>query len=73
MLIRMQPGSSYPAHRHGGPEQCLVLEGDVEVNGMTFHAGDYQCMLHGSVHNITRTTNGCVLLIVSSQHDELLA
>jgi anti-sigma factor ChrR (cupin superfamily) len=73
MLIRMQPGSTYPSHRHAGPEQCLVLEGDVEVNGLRFDAGDYQCMLTGSVHNVTSTINGCLLLIVSSQHDQLLA
>ena len=72
MLIRMAPGATYPAHRHGGAEQCLVLEGDVEVNDVELKAGDYQCAARDSLHGVTRTDNGCLLLIVSSQRDELL-
>ncbi len=72
MLIRMEPGSAYPAHRHGGPEQCFVIEGDVEVGDLVLHAGDYQCAAGESVHQITTTKNGCTLLIVSSLRDELL-
>jgi anti-sigma factor ChrR (cupin superfamily) len=73
MLVRMAPGSEYPAHRHGGPEQCFVLEGDVRVGDLVLHAGDYQCAAPASVHEITRTEQGCLLLIISSQHDELMA
>jgi anti-sigma factor ChrR (cupin superfamily) len=72
MLVRMAPGSTYPAHRHGGPEQCFVLEGDLRVGDIVLHAGDFQCAASDSVHEITRTDGGCLLLIVSSQHDELL-
>jgi anti-sigma-K factor RskA len=28
-LVKMEPGASYPAHRHNKPEQCLVVEGDL--------------------------------------------
>jgi anti-sigma factor ChrR (cupin superfamily) len=73
MLIRMAAGTEYPAHRHGGPEQCLVVEGDLRVGDVVLHAGDYQCASRDSIHDITRTENGCLLLIVSSQHDQLLA
>jgi quercetin dioxygenase-like cupin family protein len=72
MLIRMAPGSSYPSHRHGGPEHCLVLEGDVRAGGVVLDAGDYQCAAHDSVHEPTHTVNGCLLLIVSSLQDRLL-
>jgi anti-sigma factor ChrR (cupin superfamily) len=73
MLVRMERGSTYPSHRHRTPEQCLVLEGDLRVGDLVLHAGDFQCAAEGSVHDITRTVEGCLLLIVSSQHDELLA
>jgi anti-sigma factor ChrR (cupin superfamily) len=73
MLVRMEPGSTYPSHRHGSPEQCLVLEGDLRVGDLVLHAGDFQCAAQDSIHDITRTVEGCLLLIVSSQHDELLA
>lgn len=72
MLIRMEPGAEYPAHEHGGPEQCLVLEGDLRVGDLVLHAGDFQCAPAASIHDVSRTTGGCLLLIVSSQHDRLL-
>jgi anti-sigma factor ChrR (cupin superfamily) len=73
MLIRMDPGSTFPSHRHGGPEECLVLEGEIRVGDLVLRAGDYQCAPLHSVHEVTRTDTGCLLLIVSSQHDQLLA
>lgn len=73
MLIRMEPGSEYPAHRHGGNEECLVLEGDLRVGDLVLQAGDYQCCATSSIHDVTHTVNGCLLLIVSSTHDQLLA
>jgi quercetin dioxygenase-like cupin family protein len=72
MLVRMEPGSSYPIHRHAGAEECLVLQGDLEVGGETLHAGDYQHADEGSRHAVQSTEKGCLLLIVSSQEDELL-
>lgn len=72
LLIRMEPGAEYPAHEHGGPEQCLVLEGDLRVGDLVLHAGDFQCAPAASIHDVSRTTGGCLLLIVSSQHDRLL-
>ncbi|HYO83610.1 MAG TPA: cupin domain-containing protein [Bryobacteraceae bacterium] len=72
MLVRMEPGSKYVPHRHGGPEQCFVLQGDVREGGHVFSAGDFQCLAEGSVHGAQWTEGGCLLLIVSSLKDELL-
>ncbi len=73
MLVRMQAGASYPSHRHNGFEECYVLQGDLSVGEMTLRTGDYQRAEGGSVHVVQSTTDGCLLFIVSSQHDELLA
>jgi len=74
MLVRMDAGAAYPAHRHGGAEECYVLEGDLEIVGkQELRAGDYQRMETGSIHPLQRTRNGCLLLITSSRHDELVA
>lgn len=73
MLVRMQPGSSYPSHRHGGFEECYVISGDLAVGDTLMTAGDYQRADGGSVHVVQSTRAGCVLFIVSSRHDELLA
>ena len=72
MLVRMEPGSSYPIHKHAGAEECYVLEGDLDVGGEKLHAGDYQRAGAGSRHRLQSTEKGCLLLIVSSQDDELL-
>lgn len=72
MLIRMEPGATWVPHRHAGPEQCFVLEGDVREGGDVFHAGDFQCAVENSVHGVQWTEKGCLLLINCSQHDEII-
>jgi anti-sigma factor ChrR (cupin superfamily) len=72
MLVRMAAGAAYPPHVHGGPEECLVLEGDLLVGSTRMRAGDYQRIGRGGVHGVQSTDAGCLLFIVSSLHDRLL-
>lgn len=72
MLIRMAPGTSYPRHRHGGDEECFVIRGVLKIEDHVLRAGDYQFAPRGSIHGVQSTDEGCMLLIVSSRHDELL-
>ena len=69
MMIRMEPGSSYSPHRHAGPEQCFVLEGDLSVGDDVMRPGDYQYAPAQSRHGVQRTDQGCLLLITSSLSD----
>jgi anti-sigma factor ChrR (cupin superfamily) len=71
-LIRMAPGTSYPRHHHQGPEECLVLEGDLQVSEMVLHPGDYQWAPAGSCHGVQSTQQGCLLLVTSSLTDEFI-
>jgi hypothetical protein len=72
MLVRMAAGTAYPAHRHGGVEECLVLSGEILVGERPMKAGDYQISQRDSVHPVQSTRDGCLLYIRSSQDDELL-
>lgn len=72
LLVRMEPGTDYPSHRHGGVEECYVLEGDLCGPDFEMQAGDYQRLAGGSVHGRQFTRGGCLLFIVSSLHDEML-
>lgn len=72
MLVRMDPGTSYGRHVHGGTEQCFVLEGDLRDERMVAHAGDFQSFPAGSTHGRQSTDAGCLLLIVSSLRDRML-
>jgi quercetin dioxygenase-like cupin family protein len=71
MLVRMKPGARYPGHVHAAAEECYVLAGDLHVGDRRMHAGDYQRAEPGSTHPVQSTDEGCVLLLVSSLHDEL--
>lgn len=74
MLVRMEPGSAYPGHRHRGAEDCYVIQGDLIIEGeRTLHGGDYVRAAPGSVHRVQSTRGGNVLLIVSSLGDEIVA
>jgi anti-sigma factor ChrR (cupin superfamily) len=51
VLIRMLPGSSYPAHRHVGPEEVLVLAGGYRDEWGEHRAGTWLAYPAGSVHD----------------------
>lgn len=73
MLVRMAPGAAYPAHRHGGDEECYVLSGDLRVGpDLVMRAGDFQRVPDGSRHPVQSTEGGCLLYLSSSLSDELL-
>jgi anti-sigma factor ChrR (cupin superfamily) len=52
MLVRMDPGASYPSHRYAGAEECFVLEGDLHVGDNELGPGDYQYAGEGSDHAV---------------------
>ncbi len=62
-LVRMDPKTVFPSHAHNDAEQCLVLEGDVQSDGITAYAGDFTYMPAGSNHEPLYTEGGCLLLI----------
>lgn len=73
MLVKMEPGSSYPVHRHARTEQCLVIEGDLIHNGHTYYPGDFTWAEPGSIDPPLETARGNLLLIIASPEDEILA
>ncbi|MCY2960868.1 MAG: cupin domain-containing protein [Planctomycetota bacterium] len=50
VLIRMAPGCGYPAHRHVGVEEVLVLRGGYRDEQGEHRAGAYLRYPPGSVH-----------------------
>jgi DNA-binding NarL/FixJ family response regulator len=71
-LVRMQAGTHFPAHRHGGTEEVFVLAGDLVVEGQTMKQGDYCRAETDSIHGESYTGSGCLFLLKASQHDEIL-
>jgi len=50
VLIRMAPGRGYPAHRHVGIEEVLILRGGYRDESGEHRAGDYLRYPAGSAH-----------------------
>lgn len=63
-LMRMQPGSTLPAHIHSRDEVSMILEGDAVVgDAQVMGPGDFQFMPAGIDHATIRSMGGCVAFI----------
>jgi quercetin dioxygenase-like cupin family protein len=71
MLVRAEPGATYPAHRHSGPEDCYVIRGSLEIEGHILRAGDFHHAEGDSDHAELRTDEGVEVLLVASASDYL--
>ena len=63
MLVRLEPGTTFPAHYHPADEETYVLEGETWFGDIHLKAGDYHLAPEGTSHGEVRTDTGCVLLI----------
>jgi anti-sigma factor ChrR (cupin superfamily) len=75
VLIRMEPGCSYPTHRHNGVEEVFILQGGYRDARGTHRAGDYVLNEAGSAHNPTALTDpdeDCIMLAVAHGGIELV-
>ncbi|MCX6622603.1 MAG: cupin domain-containing protein [Acidobacteria bacterium] len=69
MLLRMSPGSSFPAHYHSETEQCYVVQGDVRWRDLIYRAGDFVVAPKGSIHPPITTVEGNILLLVAGRNE----
>ena len=74
VLIRMQPGCAYPAHRHSGPEEVFILQGGYRDARGEHRAGDYLLNEAGSSHHPVALTGAedCIMLAIAHGRIELL-
>ena len=70
-LVRMDAGTHFPAHRHQGPEEVFLLDGDLVVEGKKMKPGDYCRAETGTIHSESYTESGCLFLLIASQLDEI--
>ena len=62
-MLRMEPGSEIPAHRHTHADQSVfVVEGDLVEEGITYGPGSFLFAKAGTAHGPHATKGGCVLL-----------
>jgi anti-sigma factor ChrR (cupin superfamily) len=71
-LVRMDPGTRYPSHRHNGPEEVFLLDGDYVVEGQIMRPGDYCNAQPASTHGESYTKAGCKFILSACQLDQIL-
>jgi anti-sigma factor ChrR (cupin superfamily) len=62
-LVRAERGAVVPAHVHDGAEECLVIEGDVQIGNVDLRAGDYHVAPRGTTHPFLTTRGGCIVFL----------
>lgn len=73
LLLDVAPGTRFPAHHHGGDEECYVLSGSLYTCDRRMVAGDF---LHADAHTDHGelwTEEGCRVLLVVPPEDYLPA
>lgn len=63
ILYRVAPGAEVGNHSHAIIEECLVLEGEIEVDGIIVRAGDMHLAFPGERHGPLYSRNGAVVYI----------
>lgn len=69
LLMKVAAGTEYPAHHHGGAEECYVIEGDLYAQGQILGPGDFHHAESGSDHEPLYTKNGCKVILVVDTTD----
>jgi quercetin dioxygenase-like cupin family protein len=71
MLVRLDPGTDYPAHRHAGTEELHLLHGVLKVDDRTLYPGDFIHSEAGSVDHRVWSETGCTCFLMTSTEDSL--
>lgn len=65
-LLKLLPGGRLPEHDHSdGAEECMILEGQLRINGEQFVCGDYQIAHPGSIHFEVSSDLGALVFLKS--------
>jgi anti-sigma factor ChrR (cupin superfamily) len=69
LLLDVAPGTRFPAHHHGGDEECYVLSGSVFTLGRRLGPGDFIHADGGTDHGELWTDEGAQVLLVVQPED----
>jgi anti-sigma factor ChrR (cupin superfamily) len=62
-LLRLAPGAALPAHEHPIDEECLVLEGELLLEGIVAGAGAFHLAPRGAIHHPITTRTGALIFL----------
>jgi anti-sigma factor ChrR (cupin superfamily) len=64
LLLDVAPGTRFPAHYHGGAEECYVIAGSLYTCGRRMTEGDFLHADGDTNHGELWTEEGCRVLLV---------
>lgn len=62
-LLRLQAGARLPAHRHPVDEECVVLEGEVQIGALRIAAGGFHLGRQDRLHDQLRSDAGALIFL----------
>ena len=68
VLYKVAPGTSFAAHGHLINEECLVLDGEIEVDGVVARSGDLHIALANTRHGVLTSRSGALLYVRADLH-----
>ena len=71
IMLKFEPGATYPYHNHPGGEEIFVLCGEAILENLTLSEGDYLYTPVNFKHSVT-TKTGCTMLFVVPEEVEIL-
>jgi anti-sigma factor ChrR (cupin superfamily) len=73
MLVRLNPGTDYPGHRHAGIEELHLLHGILKVDDRTLYPGDFLHHEADSIDHRVWSETGCTCVLETSTKDALVS
>jgi anti-sigma factor ChrR (cupin superfamily) len=71
LLLDVQPGTRFPAHHHGGAEECYVVSGSLVTCGRRLVPGDFVHADGATEHGELWTDEGCQVILVVPPEEHL--
>jgi anti-sigma factor ChrR (cupin superfamily) len=71
MLVRLEPGTAYPAHMHASVEELHLLHGGLWIDSRKLHPGDYNRAEPGTSDQRVWSETGCTCVLMTSTQDLL--
>ena len=72
-LLRMAPGAALPAHRHPVDEECVVLEGEVQIGPLSLGAGGFHLGRRHVLHDRLCSSGGALIFLRGAIPEAALA
>jgi anti-sigma factor ChrR (cupin superfamily) len=62
-LLRLAAGAALPPHRHPVDEECVVLEGEVQIGTLRVGAGGFHLGRKNLLHDALRSDGGALIFL----------